>query len=131
MEYFSSKYSSQECNNEIYDKELLTIVKALEEWRPELKGSERKFDKVKDHKYLEYFMTMKALNQRQIRWSELLSSYNFRIIYRPGSKAIRPDALSIKSEDRPKNSNPSDDRIRNRERMILQKERVDPRLWNK
>jgi hypothetical protein len=29
--YFSTKHSAQECNYEIYDKELLTIVKALEE----------------------------------------------------------------------------------------------------
>ena len=28
-----------ECNYEIYDKELLAIVKAFEEWRPELEGA--------------------------------------------------------------------------------------------
>ena len=30
--YFSSKYSPAECNYEIYDKELLAIIKCLEEW---------------------------------------------------------------------------------------------------
>ncbi|KAI0991662.1 hypothetical protein K3495_g16525 [Podosphaera aphanis] len=34
--YFSSKHNSAECNYEIYDKELLAIIKCLEEWRPEL-----------------------------------------------------------------------------------------------
>ena len=34
--YFSSKHSAQECNYEIYDKELLAIIKSLEVWRPEL-----------------------------------------------------------------------------------------------
>lgn len=34
--YFSKKMSPQEYNYEIYDKELLAIVRAFEEWRPEL-----------------------------------------------------------------------------------------------
>ena len=34
--FFSAKHSAPECNYEIYDKELLAIVKALEEWRLEL-----------------------------------------------------------------------------------------------
>ena len=38
--FFSAKYSAAECNYEIYDKELLAIVKVLEEWRPELQGTE-------------------------------------------------------------------------------------------
>lgn len=36
--YFSRKHTPAECNYEIYDKELLAIVKAFEEWRPELEG---------------------------------------------------------------------------------------------
>jgi len=31
--YFSSKHSAQECNYDIYDKELLAIINALDEWR--------------------------------------------------------------------------------------------------
>lgn len=37
--YFSAKHSSAECNYDIYDKELLAIIKALEEWRSELEGT--------------------------------------------------------------------------------------------
>jgi hypothetical protein len=36
MAYFSAKYIAAKCNYEIYDKELLAIIKCLEEWRPEL-----------------------------------------------------------------------------------------------
>lgn len=32
--YFSSMHTAAECNYEIYDKELLAIIKCLEEWRP-------------------------------------------------------------------------------------------------
>jgi hypothetical protein len=34
--FFSKKHSPVECNYEIYDKELMAIVRAFEEWRPEL-----------------------------------------------------------------------------------------------
>src|SRR5436190_23474007 len=102
--YFSSKHSAAECNYEIYDKELLAIVKSLEEWRPELQGSASEFEILTDHKNLEYFTSTKVLNQRQVRWSEFLAQYNFRIIYRPESKAVRPDALSRRSHDTRKKS---------------------------
>ena len=124
--YFSSKHSAQECNYEIYDKELLAIIKSLEEWRPELHGAQEPFEIVTDHKNLEYFTTTKALNQRQVRWSEFLSQFNFRIVYRPGSRAVRPDALSRKWEDRPIKANADDDRIKNRQRTILPLTLFDP-----
>jgi hypothetical protein len=112
--YFLLKHSIAECNYEIYDKELLAIIKYLEEWRPELQGTRELLRIVMDHKNLEYFTTTKALNQRQVWWSEFLPSFNFRIVYRPGTKAVQPDALSHKWEDRPKSTNPDDDdRVKN------------------
>ena len=59
----SAKHSAPECNYEIYDKELLAIVKALEEWWPELQGTEQPFEIITDHKNLQTFMTTKQLNQ--------------------------------------------------------------------
>jgi RNase H-like domain found in reverse transcriptase len=63
------------------------IIKALEEWRPELQGTDKPFEIITDHKNLQTFMTMKQLNQRQVRWAEFLSQFNF---IRPGSKPRRP-----------------------------------------
>ena len=123
--YFSSKHSAQECNYEIYDKELLAIIKAMEEWRPELQGVDNAFEVITDHKNLEYFTSTKALSQRQVRWSEFVSQFNFRIIYRPGSKAVRPDALSRKPGDRPAKADVNDDRIKNRQRTLLPRELFD------
>ena len=62
----SHKMSLQEYNYEIYDKELLAIIRAFEEWHPELAGTPVD-DPVKvltDHKNLEHFMTTKQLNRR-------------------------------------------------------------------
>ena len=53
-----------------------------------------------DHKNLEYFNTTKQLNRRQARWAELLSDFNFVIIYRKGSQNGKADALSRRPEYR-------------------------------
>jgi hypothetical protein len=37
--YYSKKHSPAECNYDIYDKELMAIIKALEAWRPECEGA--------------------------------------------------------------------------------------------
>jgi hypothetical protein len=82
--FFSKKHSVVECNYEIYDKELLAIICYLKEWRSELEGTEFLIRILSDYRNLEYFMITKMLNCRQACWSEFLSRYYFRIIYRPG-----------------------------------------------
>jgi hypothetical protein len=84
--YFSKKHSPAECNYEIYDKELLTIIRSFEEWRPELEGAAHPIAVISDHENLEYFMSTKQLNRRQPRWAEYLSWFNFVIKYRPGKQ---------------------------------------------
>jgi hypothetical protein len=90
--------SPAELNYEIYDKELLAIVDAFREWRVYLEGSKYQVQVLTDHKNLVYFTTTKELNRRQVRWSETLATYNFRISYVKGSENARADALSRKPE---------------------------------
>ena len=120
--FFSKKHSAVECNYEIYDKELLAIIRCLEEWRPELEGTETPVRVLTDHRNLEYFMSTKMLNRRQARWSEFLSRYNFRIIYRPGKQGEKPDALTRRSEDLPKEG---DGRLQHQSRIVLKKENFE------
>jgi hypothetical protein len=63
--YFSKKYSPAECNYEIYDKELMAIVCAFEEWRPKLQSVINLIYVLSNHKNLEYFTTIKLLNWQQ------------------------------------------------------------------
>jgi hypothetical protein len=70
--FLSRKLAPAESNYEIYDKELLAIVRCFEQWRPELEGSLFLIRVLTDYKNLQYFMTMKQLTQRQIRWAEYL-----------------------------------------------------------
>ena len=99
--YFSKKMTPAECNYEIYDKELLAIIRAFEEWRPELAGDEAgKPTKVfTDHKNLEYFMDTKQLNARQARWAEFLSQYNFQVQFRRGVTNVKADTLTRRTQD--------------------------------
>jgi len=46
-------------------------------------------------------MSTKLLNRWQARWSEFLSCFDFRIVYRPGKAGGKPDALTWRSGDLP------------------------------
>ena len=114
--YFSKKNSPAECNYDIHDKELLAIICCLREWESELL-SVREFKILTDHKNLRYFTTLRRLTERQMRWASTMSRFNFTITYRPGAQAPRPDALSRREQDIPKDIN--DDRLRYRYLQLL------------
>ena len=65
--FLSKSLNETERNYEIYDKEMLAIIKELENWRHLLEGTHLKFEIWTDHKNLEYFMKVQKLNQRQAR----------------------------------------------------------------
>jgi len=62
--FFSKKYFPAECNYEIYNKELMAIVRASDEWCAELQLVENPIVVLTDRKNLEYFMMTKLLNCR-------------------------------------------------------------------
>ena len=92
--FFSRKLNPAEVNYEIYDKEMLAIVQCFKQWRHYFLSVRSPITVYTDHKNLEYFNTTKQLNRRQARWVELLSDFNFVIIYRKGSQNGKADALS-------------------------------------
>jgi len=96
--FLSKSLNPVERNYEIHDKELLAIIRALEEWRHFLEGATNKFEVWTDHKNLQYFRTSKKLNRRQARWSLYLSRFDFNLHHRPGRSMGKPDALSRRSD---------------------------------
>ena len=70
----------------------MAIVLAVKKLRPYLDGRTTKV--VTDHRTLTSFHKQPHLSKRQIRWLEILSETSLEIVYRPGSKAAVPDALS-------------------------------------
>ena len=63
--FLSKSLSPVKRNYEIHDKEMLAIVRALEEWQHFLEGVDHQFEIWTDHKNLEYFMTAKRAGMSQ------------------------------------------------------------------
>ncbi|KAH0606065.1 uncharacterized protein H6S33_004522 [Morchella sextelata] len=118
-------HSRAERNYEIYDKELLAIIRSFEEWRLELEGAAHPIAIISDHKNLEYFISTKQLNRRQARWAEYLSRFNFVIKYRPGKQGGKPDTLTRRSGDLP---GEGDERQLYQSQVVLKKENLDAKL---
>ena len=63
--FLSKSLNETERNYEIHNKEILAIIRGLENWRYLLEGTHFKFEIWMDHKNLEYFMKTQKLNQKQ------------------------------------------------------------------
>jgi Integrase zinc binding domain/RNase H-like domain found in reverse transcriptase len=68
------------------------MLEALMKWEDKLLG--RKFTLVTNHKGLKYFETQKNLSDRQVRWWEFLSRFNFTIMHVDGVNNKVADCLS-------------------------------------
>ena len=92
--FFSKSLNNTKRNYEIHDKEMLTVIRGLENWKYLLKGTKFKFEVWTDHKNLEYFMKVQKLNRRQAHWALYLSRFNFTLKHIPGTKMGKTDRLS-------------------------------------
>jgi hypothetical protein len=96
--FYSRKLTNAEINYQVYDKELLAIITAFEQWKLYLVGAQHRVQVQTDHKNLLYFTTTRTLNRRQARWSIFLVDFDFEIQYQPGTRQGKADALSHRSE---------------------------------
>ena len=96
--FLSKSLNETERNYEIHDKEMLAIIRGLENWRHLLEGACFKFEIWTDHKNLEYFMKAQKLNRRQARWALYLSRFDFTLKHVPGTKMGKADGLSRRSD---------------------------------
>jgi hypothetical protein len=123
--FFLKKHTSAEYNYEIYNKELMAIVWAFEEWRPKLEGALHPIQVLSDHKNLEYFMSTKVLNRCQTCWAEYLSRFDFKIVYHPGKAGGKPDALTHRSGDLPQGG---DERLTKQHKAVLKPQNLPDNL---
>src|ERR1700722_19879987 len=82
--YLSKALTETQRNYEIYDKEMLAVVLALDEWRHYLIGAEEPFEIWTDHQNLQYFRQPQKVNRRQARWIIELANYHFTLHHKPG-----------------------------------------------
>jgi len=97
--YYSKSFSATEQNYDVYDRELLAIVKALQQWRTYLLGSPHQILIYMDHSNLQCWKEPQKINQRVAREFQELSEYNFTLCHIPGTMNTRADALSRQSNN--------------------------------
>ena len=92
--FYSNTLNTAERNYDIYDLELLAIVKALRNWRQYLAGSPHKIKVFSDHMNLQYWRAPQKISRRVAREVLELSEYDIEIHHIKGTANGRADALS-------------------------------------
>jgi hypothetical protein len=92
--YFSKSYNDAEKNYTTYDKEMLTIMRALGEWMSLLIGAREPFEVHTDHRNLTYFRDPQKLTSRQANWTTKLQDYDFVIKHISRKSNVPVDVLS-------------------------------------
>ena len=90
--FWSRKMIFAKQNYEIFDQKLLTIVAAFKQWRHYLKNSFYSIEMLSDHNNLKELMTKKKLNFKQVRWTQILTVYDFEIFHRSNDKNSANDS---------------------------------------
>ncbi len=94
MIFYSKSMIFAEINYHIYDKKLLAIIRCFKHWRLELKCTELLIQIFINHQALKIFMKNKQLSRRQVNYLNILSKFNFQIIFRSGKMNTKVDALT-------------------------------------
>ena len=92
--FYSTTLTPAERNYDIYDLELLAIVKSLRHWRLLLAGSPHKIKVFSDHMNLQYWRDPQKISRRVAREVLELADYDIEIHHLKGSANGRADALS-------------------------------------
>ena len=92
--YYSSTFIPVERNYDIYERELLAVLKSLEHWRPHLAATEKPVTVLTDHANLTFWKNPRKVNRRVARWFAALQDYHLRIKHVPGKLHAAPDMLS-------------------------------------
>ena len=71
-------------NYQIYDKEFLAVINALEEWKRYIIEAPKTTEIITDHKNLEFYRKPQNLTRRQANWVSKLQEYDITLSHRPG-----------------------------------------------
>ena len=102
--YLLQSFSPAEWNYNIYDQELLAVIRALKTWQHYLHGSPFPVQVFIDHKNLTFFHSPQSLNWRQAHWLLDLTDFNLKLIHIPGRQLATLDALSHQPDHLPPSS---------------------------
>jgi len=89
----------KERNYEIYDKEMLAIMTALNKWWQYLMGALEDFEIWTDHQHLQYFRKPQKLNRRQAWWMTELAEYHYVLWHKPGKNTCKTLTFCLRQPD--------------------------------
>ncbi len=92
--YYSATFTPTERNYDIYERELLAIMKALTHWWHYLGWTKTPFTILTDHANLQYWKAPQKLNRRTAQWHADLQEYDFVIKHIPRKINTLADKLS-------------------------------------
>jgi hypothetical protein len=98
VNYFSTTLNAAERNYDIYDLELLAIVKSLRNSRSLLAGSPHEIKVYSDHLNLQHWRDPQKISRRVAREVVELADYPIKIYHVAGKANGRADALSRRSD---------------------------------
>jgi hypothetical protein len=97
--FVSQKLTEVEYRWSVYEKELFSIVVALQRWSMHLMHAKHPVEIHNDHASLRYLLDQPKLTAKQTRWLALLSTFaELRFIHVRGSDNARADALSRRAD---------------------------------
>ncbi|THG98618.1 hypothetical protein EW145_g7394 [Phellinidium pouzarii] len=96
--FISEAFGPAQQRYEVYDRELLGIIRGLTAWRHYLLGAPHTTIIWCDHKNLSYFWAARRLTPRQSRWNLFLSQFDISITHKPGKDIPGADSLSRRSD---------------------------------
>ena len=104
--YYSATFTPTEQQYNIYKREFLAVIKALENWRAYLIWTKTPFIIETNHKNLTFWKSLKKLNGRMAQWHKHLQDYDFRIVHivgkinTPANVLSRPPGADVVEDSR-------------------------------
>ena len=92
--YLSQSLVGAEQNYQVYDLELLAVIRALKVWRPYLISPTEPTVFYTDHQNITYFRLPQDLTARQMCWHSILQEYPIQFTHISGHPNGAPDLLS-------------------------------------
>jgi hypothetical protein len=96
--FSSHSMSPEEHNYPVADKDILSVIRSLEQWHHYLEEAHHEFEIWNDHANLQWFMKHQDLNRWQARWTQYLRRFNFKWLHKASTTMGKADALSRRED---------------------------------
>jgi hypothetical protein len=91
--FFSRKLTDTQLRWDVYEREIFSVVAALENWHMHLKGTSTPIQIYTDHRSLEE-LAKQLLRPKMARWLTFLCGFNYEVTWIPAAENVAADALS-------------------------------------